>query len=58
MSHFGVAYAAITLFGYDDRWLKATSKTRWPDHRLLLLAMIYLLLQEAALLLAVVVALT
>jgi hypothetical protein len=57
MSYFGVAYAAVTLFGYDDRWLRATSKTRWPDRRLLLLAMTSLLLQEVVLLLAVVVAL-
>jgi hypothetical protein len=58
MSYFGVAYAAITLFGYDDRWLRATSKTKWPDPRLLLPAMICLLLQEAVLLLAAVVVLT
>jgi hypothetical protein len=56
MSYFGVAYAAVTVFGYDDRWLMATSKTRWPDRRLLLLAMTSLLLQEAVLLLAAVVA--
>jgi hypothetical protein len=57
MSYFGVAYAAVTLFGYDDRWLRATSKTRLLDRRPLLAAMLLLLAQEAVLLLAVVVAL-
>jgi hypothetical protein len=52
MSYFGVAYAAISLFGYDDRWLKATSKTRWPDHRLLLALVLLLVLQGAVVLLA------
>jgi hypothetical protein len=50
MSYFGVAYAAVTLFGYDDRWLMATSKTRWPDRRLLLALVLLLLLQGAAVL--------
>lgn len=57
MSYFGLAYAAVVQFGYDDQCLRATSKTKQPDHLHLLAAMILLLLQEAVLLLAVAVVL-
>jgi hypothetical protein len=57
MSYFGVAYAAVALFGYDDRWLRATSKTKLLDPQLLLAAMLLLLTQGAVVLLAAVVVL-
>lgn len=52
MSHFGVAYAAVVLLGYD-RWQTATLKTKRQD-LLLLLAATHLLIQAAVLLAAAV----
>jgi hypothetical protein len=52
MPPLGVAYAAVVMLGYD-RWLM-TSKKKHRELPLLLIPMLMLLVQEAVLLLAVV----